>query len=288
MVNYDIHWNPVRLIQRLGRIDRIGSWHTQIKMINYWPMPDMEKYLNLGNRVEARMALADAMGTGDSNPLDKSQVTEDLERRDQQYVKQLRSQFYSERLDLDDLSEGLNFSDLSLDHFVHQLWNYLESYRDKLENMPNGIYAAVKAEKEQDEGVIFVLKHKNQQKADARKYNHSPVMPYYLVYVSRTGEIKIGCARTQKLLNRFNDLAVNEKEPDKTLCDAFDAEIQQGDDMELYDQLLGTTVKHIQGIFRQSVSRKKGATTPKLSERPNTPDDFELITWLVLKRARHS
>ena len=282
VVNYDIHWNPVRLIQRFGRIDRIGSRHKQIRMVNYWPTKDMEKYLNLETRVRARMVLADMAATGDSNILDKSQVEYDLKRRDEQL------RFDGKPLDPDAASGGLSFSDLSLEHFIHQLSNYLDRYRDKLEKMPNGIYAVVKVEEERDEGVIFVLKHKNQRKEDAAKYNYSPVMPYYLIYINRAEKIKIGCTNTKDLLDRFNELAGNKKEPNPKLCDAFDAEIQQGSNMKLYDRLLGTTVKHIQETFQQSISPKKAYTIPKLSERAGSPDDFELVTWLVLKRERHN
>ena len=283
VVNYDIHWNPVRLIQRFGRIDRIGSRHKQIRMINYWPTDDMERYLNLENRVRARMVLADMAGTGDSNLLDKSQVSFDLKRVNEQ----LQLQHDGEQLDPDAASGGLSFSDLSLEHFVHQLWNYLDRYRDELEKMPNGIYAVTEAKTEQDEGVIFLLKHKKQRKADAAKYNYSPVMPYYLIYLSRTGKVKIGCTNTQTLLDRFNKLTANQKDPKPELCDAFDDEIQQGNNMELYDQLLGTTVKHIQEMSRIRGNQdrgKRGFTIPKQEERPNSIDKFELITWLVVKR----
>ena len=284
VVNYDIHWNPVRLIQRLGRIDRIGSKHTQVRMINYWPMPDMEKYLNLENRVEARMALADAAGTGDSNPLDKSQVKEDLELRDQQ----LRLHFDGNKhLDMDDMSGGLNFSALSLDQFVLQLWTYLDRHRDELEKMPNGIYAVVKAETERDEGAIFVLKHKRQRKSEAAKYNYSPVMPYYLIYISRAEKIRIGCANTQILLDRFNKLTANQKDPKPELCDAFDAEVQWGNNMRLYDQLLETTVKHIQEESQKQGDQDRGDrnfTIPTLNEQTKSINDFELITWLVVKQ----
>ena len=283
VVNYDIHWNPVRLIQRFGRIDRIGSRYEHIRMINYWPTDDMDYYLNLRKRVETRMVLADVAATGDSNILDKNQVEYDLERRDEQ----LLLQFGGEAPDPDDASGGLNFSDLSLDHFIHQIWNYLDRYRDELEKMPNGIYAVVKATTERDEGVIFVLKHTKQLKATATKYNYSPVMPYYLIHLSWTGQVKIGCANTQDLLNRFNELASDKKVPNMALCDAFDTEIQQGSNMKLYDQLLKTTVKHIQEESQRQSDQDREShdfTMPKQEEHPNSINDFELVTWLVVKR----
>ena len=287
VVNYDIHWNPVRLIQRFGRIDRIGSRYKQIRMINYWPTEDMERYLNLENRVRARMVLADMAGTGDSNLLDKSQVAYDLHRNNDQLILQ----FDGKPPDPDSASGGLSFSDLSLEDFVHQLWNYLDRYRDELEKMPNGIYAVTKAKTEQDEGVIFVLRHTKQHKTDAAKYNYSPVMPYYLIYLNNSGEVKIGCANTQILLDRFSKLAAHEENLNKTLCDEFDTEIQQGRDMRLYDQLLDKTVDHIREAARIQSDRDRGKrdfTIPTQEERPNSIDKFELITWLVVKSERSS
>ena len=282
VVNYDIHWNPVRLIQRFGRIDRIGSRHIQIRMVNYWPTVDLERYLKLENRVKARMVLVDMAGTGDSNLLDESKVEYDLKRRDEQ----LQLQFDGELPDPDAASGGLSFSDLSLEHFIHQLWNYLERNRDRLEKIPNGIYAVVEDEVGQDEGVIFVLKHKNQRKRDAAKYSYSPVMPYYLIYISRVGEIKIGCTNTQDLLNRFNEITFDKKRVNEKLYRAFDEEIDGGRKLELYDWLLDKSVNHIQETFQRRSTQergKRGFTMPKLSEQANSPDDFELITWLVVR-----
>ena len=136
MLNYDIHWNPVRLIQRFGRIDRIGSRNPSVHMHNYWPTNDMDVYLKLENRVQARMALADIAATGSEDPFTDADAQLDLRFRDEQLLK-LREEI----LDMDELADGPVMSDFTLDHFLAQLLRYLEKNRDMLEELPHGIYA---------------------------------------------------------------------------------------------------------------------------------------------------
>ena len=139
VLNYDIHWNPVRIIQRFGRIDRIGSRNKSVRMLNYWPTKDMDVYLRLQGRVEARMALADAAASGNDDPLNESafeQAQMELNFRDQQ-LQQLRN----EVLDLDELTDGVVMSDFTLDYFFAQLLRYLEKNKAELEATPNGAYA---------------------------------------------------------------------------------------------------------------------------------------------------
>ena len=140
VLNYDIHWNPVRIIQRFGRVDRIGSRSRAVRMLNYWPTQDMETYLNLRNRVQARMALADLSATGDEDPFTEEHVQLELRFRDEQLEK-LRQ----EVLDLEDLADGVVLSDLTLDQFFAQLLRYLETNREQLKATPNGAYAVASA-----------------------------------------------------------------------------------------------------------------------------------------------
>ena len=140
VLNYDIHWNPVRIIQRFGRIDRIGSRSRAVRMLNYWPTQDMETYLNLRNRVQARMALADLSASGDEDPFTEEQAQLELRFRDEQLEK-LRQEI----LDLEDLAEGVVLSDLTLDQFFAQLLRYLEANREQLEATPTGAYAVAPA-----------------------------------------------------------------------------------------------------------------------------------------------
>ena len=181
VLNYDIHWNPVRIIQRFGRIDRIGSRNRSVRMINYWPTEDMEVYLRLQSRVEARMALADAAATGSEDPLNESayeQAQMELNFRDRQ-LKQLRD----EVLDFDDLSDGVVLSDFTLDYFFTQLLRYLENNKRELEATPSGVYAVTHDEDRPAEtGVIFFLRQRNAS-TDIQRKTASPIHPFYAVYI---------------------------------------------------------------------------------------------------------
>ena len=181
VLNYDIHWNPVRIIQRFGRIDRIGSRNQSVRMINYWPTKDMEVYLRLQSRVQARMALADATASGDDDPLNEDpveQIQMELNFRDEQ-LNRMRE----EVLDLDELSDGVVMSDFTLDYFFAQLLRYLEQNKAELEAMPYGAYAVTDGDGDAAQpGVIFFLRQRNAS-TDQREKRASPIHPYYAVYI---------------------------------------------------------------------------------------------------------
>ena len=229
VLNYDIHWNPVRIIQRFGRIDRIGSRNRSVRMINYWPTEDMEVYLRLQSRVEARMALADAAATGDEDPLNESAYEHakmELNFRDQQ-LKQLREDV----LALDDLSDGVVLSDFTLDYFFTQLLRYLENNKRELEATPNGVYAVTHDESHPREtGVIFFLRQWNAS-ADIQRKTASPIHPFYAVYIRKNGDIRYGCANARQVLDLFETAAGGKIDPLQDLCIQFDDETQTGENM---------------------------------------------------------
>ena len=286
VLNYDIHWNPVRIIQRFGRIDRIGSRNLSVRMINYWPTEDMEVYLRLQSRVEARMALADAAATGSEDPLNESayeQAQMELNFRDRQ-LKQLRE----EVLDFDDLSDGVVLSDFTLDYFFTQLLRYLEDNKRKLEATPNGVYAVTHDEdRPMERGVIFFLRQLNTS-ADIQRKTASPIHPFYAVYIRNTGDIRYGCANTRQVLDLFESAAVRKTQPLQDLCIQFDSETQNGENMALYNGLLKAVINHISRAHTTTQIRGMGIDgtrgfklTPK-SKAPRDASDFELVTWLVI------
>ena len=286
VLNYDIHWNPVRIIQRFGRIDRIGSRNKSVRMINYWPTEDMEVYLRLQSRVQARMALADAAATGSEDPLNESayeQAQMELNFRDQQ-LKQLRE----EVLDFDDLSDGVVLSDFTLDYFFTQLLRYLEDNKRKLEATPNGVYAVTHDEdRPMETGVIFFLRQRNASTGAQRK-TASPIHPFYAVYIRNTGDIRYGCANTRQVLDLFESAAVRKTQPLQDLCIQFDSETQNGENMGLYNGLLKAVINHISRAHTTTQTRGMGIDgtrgfklTPR-SEAPRDTSDFELVTWLVI------
>ena len=194
VLNYDIHWNPVRIIQRFGRIDRIGSNNLAVWMINYWPTEDMEVYLRLRNRVESRMALADATASGDDDPLnewtyEEAQMT--FNNRDNFRDKQLED-IRKGDFDLDDLPDNVVMSDFTLDYFYAQLQKYIEKNKTELEATPDGAYAVTDyPDKPDEKGVIFFLRLQNASD-NKQQRTASPIHPYYAVYIRNNGDIRYG------------------------------------------------------------------------------------------------
>lgn len=281
VLNYDIHWNPIRIIQRFGRIDRIGSQSNAVRMINYWPTTEMEEYLHLQTRVEARMALADAAASGDENPLENvAGIEGELNFRAQQLL-----QLLDEDLDLEDLDDGVTLSDFTLDQFIAQLLHYLEKNREQLEQTPLGAYAVVDNEK--DAGVIWALRQRNAD-LDKQTQAASPVHPYYLVHVREGGEIRHGCAGVRQTLDLFQELSLGKTEAINELCDEFNRQTENGRDMEAYNSLLNAAIGDISQAHDKTQAAGlglQGAGDFKLSKAsasPTSVEDFELVTWLAI------
>ena len=284
VLNYDIHWNPVRLIQRFGRIDRIGSRNPSVHMHNYWPTNDMDVYLKLENRVQARMALADIAATGSEDPFTDADAQLDLRFRDEQLLK-LREEI----LDMDELADGPVMSDFTLDHFLAQLLRYLEKNRDMLEELPHGIYAVTedKASAVQP-GVVFFLRQLNAASITSPQGVASPIHPHYIVYIQDNGTIRFGCANARQALGVFEAASSGKAEPLTRLCDQFDHLTNFGKTMGPYDKLLNSVIAHIRQAHADTQNRNLrpgGARdfrfTPA-SEMPRSASDFELVTWLIM------
>ena len=286
VLNYDIHWNPVRIIQRFGRIDRIGSRNKKVRMINYWPTEDMEVYLRLQSRVQARMALADAAATGSEDPLNESayeQAQMELNFRDRQ-LKQLRE----EVLDFDDLSDGVVLSDFTLDYFFTQLLRYLENNKKELEATPNGVYAVTHDEdRPMETGVIFFLRQQNTS-TDIQRKTASPIHPFYAVYIRNSSDIRYGCANTRQVLDLFESATVGKVDSLQNLCIQFDTETKNGENMGLYNGLLKAVIDHVKRAHTTTQIKGMGIGGTRdfalslESETPRDISDFELVTWLVI------
>ena len=285
VVNYDIHWNPVRLIQRFGRVDRIGSRSEAVRMVNFWPTEDMEVYLRLEGRVQARMALADLAGTGDDDPFDEERARRELGFRD----RQLRA-LQREIPTLDELDDGPALSDFTLDHFFSQLLRYLESNRAELEAMPFGAYAVADAARAEglSPGALFVLRQRTGERSGARQQTASPVHPHYLVLLRQDGAVRFGCGLARPILEAFEAAAAGETAPLRHLCDAFDRETAHGREMGAYERLVGIALAHIRSAH-DAVQRSglgvrgdRAFVLPLAAAAPRTAADFELVTWLVL------
>lgn len=295
VVNYDIHWNPVRLIQRFGRVDRLGSVSKRVQMVNFWPVENLDRYLNLERRVKARMALADVAATSADNILSTAEkaARKDLEFR----AGQLR-RLKSETLDIDKMDEGISMSDLTMDEFLAQLQSYLESSRKELERAPLGLRAVVDcaaggglsplAADAIRPGVIFCLRQNNGGK-DALEQNR--LLPYYLVYVRDDGEVRIPYTRPRQVLGLFCALAQGVVKPDTALCDAFSRETQNGRNMEKYNRLLAVAISSIRETFRRRDAQKLSQPGGKITQegqRPESVGDFALVSWLIISERTDS
>jgi hypothetical protein len=285
LVNYDIHWNPVRIIQRFGRIDRIGSPNSSIHLVNFWPTDDLNKYINLKHRVEARMALVDITATGDDNllagQLDRDLVEQELHYRDQQLLK-----LKDEVLDLEDLSESITLNEFTLDDFRMDLLKYIQSNREHLQDAPLGLYAVVPPHPDYPliaPGIIYCL----QQQSSTRSSEINPLHPFYLVYVRDTGEVRLSFVQTKQILEIYRLLCAERTVPYDDLCMLFDQRTQDGADMSHATMLLEQAVQSIARTFKRRMAAHlvsgRGAKLPQVQEQVHTTTDFALITWLVIQ-----
>ena len=290
IVNYDIHWNPVKLIQRLGRIDRIGSDSVSIQMTNFWPTEDMEAYLKLESRVRSRMALADIAATGDDNPFEEETLTKSVQReltfRDKQLLK-----MRTEIADLEELEDGPTMSDFSFAHFIGQLLEYLRQKEEELKRMSYGTYAVVKQDGEAKPGVLFFLRQTNDN-PDEKDKTASPVAPHYAVYILDDGTIRYGCASARRVLEVFEAAAYGVTEPIQRMCDLFNRETDNGQRMARYDKLVQDAAAHIKAEYEAATYQNmadgdSNFMLPVFENAPQKLGDFKLITWLVILDPEH-
>jgi len=290
LVNYDIHWNPVRVIQRFGRIDRIGSIHKKVQLINFWPTQDLDNYIKLKNRVEARMALVDISATNEDNLLNPEEiedlVTHDLKFRDKQ-LKRLREEI----LDLEDFNENISLTDFTLEDFRAELMRYIESNRAALENSPLGLYAVVPTHPEHliiQPGVIFCLKLKENIR---EMETVNPLKDFFMIYMLDDGNYRLNFTHPKQILEIYQLLCSGKKEPIEALCDLFNHETQNGHDLTFYNDLIKNAVRVLEGSFKKRQANllqtdRKGVILD-LQKQINKATQFDLITWLIIKDANH-
>lgn len=293
LINYDIHWNPVRIIQRFGRIDRIGSLNDAVRLVNFWPVADLDRYLNVKHRVEARMALVDLSATQEDNLLENEQV-EELINKDLLFRNQQLKRMQNEILDLEDFDDNITLADFSLDEFRIDLLQFLESRRAELEAAKPGLYAVVPTNPDQpigQPGVIFCLRHRSQtgpeDKASDTAKQINPLGRYYLIYVHDDGTVRITFTQPKQALNLFRDLAAGLPEAQRTLCDLFDTRTNGGADMDHYDALVKKSLESIAHTFtRRAATSLFAGRDGKLPSTEETPSEleheYELLTWLVI------
>lgn len=275
LINYDIHWNPVRIIQRFGRIDRIGSRNAVIQLVNYWPDMDLDDYINLKGRVEARMKVSVLTATGDDNPLSAEEQGDLKYRRDQ--LERLKE----EVVDIEEMNSGVSIMDLGLNEFRLDLLDYMKQGHD-IEHTPMGLHALVASDKDAPPGVIFVLKNRNNEINIDRK---NRLHPFYMVYISKDSEVIVNHLDPKDLLDRMRHLCRGKSEPILELCRKFNAETRDGQRMGTYSRLLGDAIssliktKETTDLF----SFLDGDTGSLFGDEVRGLDDFELICFLIIR-----
>lgn len=276
LVNYDIHWNPVRIIQRFGRIDRIGSKNKFIQLVNFWPDMDLDEYINLKSRVETRMKISVMASTGDDDPINPE------EKGDLEYRRQQLKRLQKEVVDIEDMSTGISIMDLGLNEFRLDLLEYIKTH-DDMDKKPKGMHAVVSATNELPEGVIFVLKNINN---NINIDNQNRIHPFYMVYIDKDGEIVCDYLNPKKMLDDLRLLCRGKKEPIKELCKEFNEETDDGRDMTVMSELLSEAINSIIDCKEESDidSLFSAGGTSALLSAVSGLDDFELICFLVVKQ----
>ena len=274
LINYDIHWNPVRIIQRFGRVDRIGSTNASIQLVNYWPDITLDEYINLKERVENRMMIADVAATGDDNVLN-------AQANDMAYRKEQLRRLQEEVIEMEDLKTGVSITDLGLNDFRMDLLNYIKSNGD-LSHVPNGMHAVVPARPDLPPGVIFTLRNR---RPGSGLNQQNRLYPYYLIYIGTDGRIVSDHTEAKRLLDLARSACKGHDQPLSSAYDPFNRATDDGRNMQAYSNLLDQAIRSMidQKEERDIDSLFSGGRTTALVDTVAGLDDFELISFIVVQ-----
>ena len=276
LVNYDIHWNPVRIIQRFGRIDRIGSQNAAIQLVNYWPDISLDEYINLKERVESRMMIADVTATGDDNVLSS-------QANDVAYRKEQLRKLQEEVIELEDLKTGISITDLGLNDFRMDLLNYVKA-NGELAALPNGMHTVIPAKPDQGlpAGAIFTLRNRNDR---VSVNQHNRLHPYYLVYIDVGGNVVANHTEVKPLLDLVRANCKGQPEPLLEVCKQFNKETADGRKMGHYSELLSSAIKSMIDVKEEKDLDSlftSGKTTALVNAIAGI-DEFELVAFIVVQ-----
>ena len=279
VVNYDIHWNPVRIIQRFGRIDRIGSPNASIQLVNYWPDITLDEYIRLKERVENRMVIADVSATGDDNVLT-------AQANDVAYRKEQLRRLQEEVIEMEDLKTGVSITDLGLNDFRMDLLGYIKTNGD-LAGVPNGLHTVVPADPERGlvPGVIFTLRNRH---ASVNLDQHNRLHPFYLVYIGEDGQVIATHTEVKRLLDIVRRACKGRPEPVAQAYQPFNQATDDGRNMQKYSSLLDQAIRSMIDLKedRDVDSLFRAGKTTALTGAIAGLDDFELIAFLVIQGAQ--
>ncbi len=277
LINYDIHWNPVRIVQRFGRIDRMGSTNQRIQMANFWPMDDLDTYIKLRGRVEGRAVMVDMAGTGGDNVITEvGQELDALEETDNYRVKQLQELKDNKDIEIDDLGGGLSISDFTYNDFKSDLHRFLKEKQDAAINTPEGIHTILQipnSEETIEEGVIFCIKQRDKD-------------TFLLIYLNKQGEVVMNYNRRKKILDLCKKLCLNNSKVDEILAKQLAKETKQYSDMRTYRDLFQKAIVGIIGKSTEEGERtlyQVGGTVPAAGLSA-IPENYELVSFFILRR----
>ena len=279
LINYDIHWNPVRIIQRFGRIDRIGSKNEQIQLVNFWPDLTLDEYINLKGRVETRMKIVDMAATADDNILEE-------EQKDLEYRKEQLQKLKDEVVDIEEMSSGISIMDLGLNEFRLDLLEYVKEHGD-LDNTPFGLHAVTMSKEDCPPGVIYVLKNRNN---NVNIDNQNRLHPFYMVYIGEEGNVVCNHLNPKNMLDKMRLMCKGQSEPIAEVYKIFNTETKDGKNMKAYNRLLCDSISSIIEVKNESDmdSFLSGGSVDFTHGQIKGLDDFELICFLVIKEAVHA
>lgn len=284
LINYDIHWNPVRIIQRFGRIDRLGSKNKDIQLVNFWPSMELDEYINLIGRVKNRMIIMDISSTGEENVI----VEDSNEMKDLEYRRKQLEKLQNEVIDLEEVNGTISLTDFTMDDFRMDLLNFMKDNGKEVKTAPLGLFSLVSNHNQnlQDEvkpGVIFCLK----QVANITEVNEkNALFPYFLVYIQEDGEVLFSNSQVKKILDIYRSLCLGKHEAVEELYELFNRETSKGRKMEHYRDLLEKAVDEIVGKLEQQTTLNifsLGSLDSLVTSTNTNLQDFEIISYLVIK-----
>ncbi|GAB1415702.1 helicase-related protein [Paludibacter sp.] len=276
LINYDIHWNPVRIIQRFGRIDRIGSKNDVIQLVNFWPDLTLDDYINLKGRVETRMKISVMSSTGDDNPISEE------EKGDLEYRKQQLQRLMDEVVDIEDMTNGISIMDLGLNEFRLDLLEYMKDNPD-VQSAPFGLHAVVGSKgSDTPKGVFFVLKNISKS---INIDNQNRLHPFYMVYISDNEDIICNHISPKKTLDLMRYLCKDNSKPILQLCRDFNKETQNGKKMGTYSKLLESAISSIINVKEEKDIQSffTASETSSVVNKITGLGDFELICFLAVR-----
>ncbi|MBR2053235.1 MAG: ATP-dependent helicase, partial [Clostridia bacterium] len=276
-VNYDIHWNPVKIVQRFGRIDRLGSKNKFVKLINFWPPLPLNEYINLTDRVKSRMTIVDQTATADDNILNPDDQIDDY--RELQ-IKKLRE---GENLELEDQNNGIAISDLGLNEFRMDATEFIKTYGEP-HRVPKGMHCVIDKDESKgiNPGVIYILRNQNNN-VNINRQNR--LHPYYLIYVDESGKIVKTHLEVKQILDIIRSSCKGKDKPIYSACNKFNTETNDGLDMSKYSKLLENAIESIIQVKKQNDLNalfKQGSMVLNDAKIKGL-DDFELIAFVVVK-----